>query len=600
MPAKSVTPARRRCHERAGRNNTFSSAGRRRRGIVIVVVTVVILLVSLAAYGFLTLMQTENKAALARGDQLQAKSVASSGREYLARLLELPRSERPVKAERDDVSDGFQDILVDGDSDESDEFARQGRFSILASNHDETGTRDWRFGYENESAKIHLALLLDLEREQPGAGQDALMNLPNMDESTADAILDWIDEDDQRRGQGAESEYYSGLSPPRSPRNAVPPALEELLLVKGVTRAKLFGADQNADFEVDASEGQRGQQTGGFASEGRKPWRRYLTVHAGERDEMHDGGSRIRLNQSDLAALHRELSAAFDPSWANFIVAYRQYGPYSGSESGGEASELSVDLSQPADQKIESPLELIDARVAIPAQQGASRRSPSQRSASRGSASRGSASRRRANRGSASRGSMSRGNANRTNAGPGRAGRGNASPGGSGEQDGEDDVEVFASPFTGDPGQMREYLPRLMDGVTVGSGSPIHGRINVNLAPPEVLAALPGIDTATAERIASSRSMSSMGTEGRRHAVWLLIEEIVDRDQMRRLERYVTTGGAVGRAQIIGYYGHGSPITRFETVVDATEPPARQVYYKGLRRLGRGIAEDVMNITSGP
>ncbi|MFW6170895.1 MAG: hypothetical protein ACODAD_10435, partial [Planctomycetota bacterium] len=354
-------------------NETPARPPGRRRGMVIVVVTVVILLVSLAAYGFLTLMQTENKAALARGDQLQAQSVAASGREYLARLLELPRSERPVAAEGDDVSDGFRHVLVDGDADESDEFARQGRFSILAPSHGDTASRGWRFGYENESSKIHLALLLDLEREQPDAGRDALMNLPNMDESTADAILDWIDEDDQRRGQGAESEYYSGLSPPRSPRNAVPPALEELLLVKGVTRGNLFGADRNADFEMAASEEQLGQQQGAFASAGTNPWRRYLTVHSGERDEMHDGGSRIGLNQSDLAALHRELSAAFNPEWADFIVAYRQYGPSSGSDSGGETSELPVDLSQPAQHRIESPLELIDARVEIPAQQSAGR-----------------------------------------------------------------------------------------------------------------------------------------------------------------------------------------------------------------------------------
>ena len=69
---------------------------------------------------------------------------------------------------------------------------------------------------------------------------------------------------------------------------------------------------------------------------------------------------------------------------------------------------------------------------------------------------------------------------------------------------------------------------------------------------------------------------------------------------MMRLERYVTAGGDVGRAQIIGYYDQRSPIARFETVVDGTDRPARQVYYKDLRRLGRGVLEDVMNVTSTP
>ena len=202
-----------------------------------------------------------------------------------------------------------------------------------------------------------------------------------------------------------------------------------------------------------------------------------------------------------------------------------------------DATELSVDLSRPAQHQIGSPLELLDAQVAVPEE----------------------------------------------------------GQGGNGERK----VTVYKSPFTSEPGRMGQYLPGFMDAVTVGSGSPIYGRINVNLAPSEVLAALPGIDTAMADRIASSRSMSSSEDPKYRHAVWLLVEGVVDRDTMIRLDKHATTGGCVGRAQIIGYYDHRSPIMRFETVVDGTERPARQVYYKGLQRLGRGVAEDVMNITGG-
>lgn len=578
-----------------------------RRGMVLIVVTVVILLVSLAAYGFLTLMETENKAALARGGQLQAQSVAASGREYLAHILGLPRSERPAGADRDDMADLFGGVLVDGAPDGVERDARQGRFSVIAPNQSEMASRKWRFGYENESAKINLAFLLDLERDELGAAREALMNLPNMDESTADAIMDWVDADDARRAQGADPSYYRRRDTPRRPRNAVPPTLEELLLVKGVTRTNLFGVDMNADFQIDASEEKFAKQDTAFAADDAAPWCRYLTVHSGERDEAYDGSSRIKLNQTDVAALHGELSAAFNPTWANFIVAYRQYGPHSdsgggdvggsgggsgsqqssmssgragrppsaggrggsrrsrgrrpgsgsgtgsgsGSSSGSngagaesesqvvrDASELSVDLSRPAEHKIDSPLELIDARVAIPRDQQ--------------------------------------------------------------NGDDESEVEVYESPFRSDPGQMEQHLPRFMDGVTVGNGSPIYGRINVNLAPPEVLAALPEVDPALADRIVSARGMASADDPKYRHAVWLLLEGIVDRGTMIQLEKYVTTGGSVGRAQIIGYYDRASPIMRFETVVDGTEQPARQVYYKGLQRLGRGIAEDVMKIASGP
>ena len=82
--------------------------------------------------------------------------------------------------------------------------------------------------------------------------------------------------------------------------------------------------------------------------------------------------------------------------------------------------------------------------------------------------------------------------------------------------------------------------------------------------------------------------------------MWLLTEGVVDRQQMQRFEPWVTTGGDVGRAQIIGYYDLRSPFVRFETVVDGTAEPARQVYYKDLRRLGRGVLGDVISVTETP
>lgn len=537
----------------AGRGRR-SARGRRRRGVVIIVVTVIILLVSLAAYGFLTMMEAENKAAFARGDQLQAQAVASSGREYLAYILELPRSQRPLEAEQGDAAATFGNVVVDGSEQSTDQEERTGTFSVLAPSTSELGARSWRFGYVNESAKMDLSTLLEIDRRQPGAGRDALMHLPNMDESTADAILDWIDPDNRQRDQGAESDYYSGLDPPCEPRNAVPPLLEELLLVKGVSRDKLFGLDVNANFQVDTFEEDLARQQAESGVETSLPWSHFLTVHSAERDETFEGEPRIQLNQSDLAKLHSELSAALDASWANYIVAYRQYGPYSGSGRRREAAELPVDLSLPTTRRIRSPLELIGTRVGIPVKSGGAGTSADGES-------------RRKRKGGRSRSRQK--------------------------------VDVYASPFTNDPMQMREYLPKLMDAVTVGSGSPIRGRVNIDLAPAEVLAMLPEIDTATADRIVAARTMRSSETEVR-HAVWLLMEEIVERREMMRLEPYVTTAGDVGRAQIIGYYDLRSPIMRLETIIDGTYRPARQVYYKDLRRLGRGVVEELLTATETP
>lgn len=56
-----------------------------------------------------------------------------------------------------------------------------------------------------------------------------------------DALADWVDKDQKERPQGAEDGYYLSQNPPYSPRNAAIRFEEELLLVRGMTRALLYG-----------------------------------------------------------------------------------------------------------------------------------------------------------------------------------------------------------------------------------------------------------------------------------------------------------------------------------------------------------------------
>ncbi|NNF84615.1 MAG: hypothetical protein HKM29_05605 [Deltaproteobacteria bacterium] len=53
-------------------------------------------------------------------------------------------------------------------------------------------------------------------------------------ESIGDAILDWRDEDDQRRPAGAEEQDYAFLPEPVKPRNGLLASVEELRYVRGV------------------------------------------------------------------------------------------------------------------------------------------------------------------------------------------------------------------------------------------------------------------------------------------------------------------------------------------------------------------------------
>ena len=55
-----------------------------------------------------------------------------------------------------------------------------------------------------------------------------------------DAIIDWMDDNEEITGMGAESSYYLSLSVPYAAKNAPLDCIEELLMVKGMTN-ELFG-----------------------------------------------------------------------------------------------------------------------------------------------------------------------------------------------------------------------------------------------------------------------------------------------------------------------------------------------------------------------
>jgi hypothetical protein len=63
---------------------------------------------------------------------------------------------------------------------------------------------------------------------------------------------------------------------------------------------------------------------------------------------------------------------------------------------------------------------------------------------------------------------------------------------------------------------------------------------------------------------------------------------------MRTLLPYLTTGGDVFRAQVVGFFDDSPLSARAEVVVDGTASPPRQVYWKDLRLLGRGYSRETL------
>jgi general secretion pathway protein K len=61
----------------------------------------------------------------------------------------------------------------------------------------------------------------------------------------ANSILDWIDSDNNHRLNGAEDDFYQGLTPPYSAKNAPIENLDELSMIRGIDEKILYGTDQN-------------------------------------------------------------------------------------------------------------------------------------------------------------------------------------------------------------------------------------------------------------------------------------------------------------------------------------------------------------------
>ena len=74
-----------------------------------------------------------------------------------------------------------------------------------------------------------------------------------------DSIKDWIDTDEEVTGYGAESSYYTSLDPPYEAKNAQLDCIEELLMVKGITKEIFNGTKEKsglAGFVTADSDGQ--------------------------------------------------------------------------------------------------------------------------------------------------------------------------------------------------------------------------------------------------------------------------------------------------------------------------------------------------------
>jgi hypothetical protein len=551
-----------------------------RRGSILLLVLVVVAMLTLGTATYLELMQSERKAVRHHGRAAQAIRLAQSGAEYVKTLLALTPAEIQQGGGLVNNASTMQAVIVD---DQTDDFDR-GRFTIVSpAQADGLYSGAINYGLENESAKLNVNTLL-----APGADDAAanrLMALPGMTAPVADAILDWLDQDATPRTNGAEQEVYGQLSPPYAPRNGPIANLDELLLIRGVTPELLYGVDQNRNFAVDASETPRGaleqlNVTDGSLNRG---WFAYLTVSSVETFKPAAGKTAVDLNSQNLQQLYNDLKSMVGDDKAKFIIVYRQYGPQQqqpagqggspslpGSNSGGtasasastgqrnatgnqggntggnqnsggpggvatqpitvSASTLQLKFDQQGGTQINSPLDLVGAKVQIPGQ----------------------------------------------NNGP---------------------PQNVDSPWPDNPASYRELLT-LYDVMSYGNRR-IAGRININVASRPVLTSIPNMPSEAIGQIVGRRQAEpDLTLSDQRHAIWLLVEGIVTLDQMKQLERYVTTRGDAFSGQSVGFFDAGPIAARGEFVVDRSSVTPHLRSWQDLTPLGRGFSTLSLGVDS--
>ena len=200
-------------------------------GFALIITLLIISVIVTLSLDLNSSMRTDLQAAANFRDSIRLGCIVRSGFNYAAAILiednEEVDSLRELWAHSEDIS-----------SDSASMF-EQGRFELritdlsgkiqINSLVDEDGGID-------ENHKKFLETFLGLKE----FGLD-----PEKVEYIVDAVTDWMDEDDEVNGfGGAENSYYQSLAKPYPCRNGRLNSIEELLLIKGITKEIFYGTEK--------------------------------------------------------------------------------------------------------------------------------------------------------------------------------------------------------------------------------------------------------------------------------------------------------------------------------------------------------------------
>ncbi len=512
------------------RKDRFAS---RRDGTILLLVLVVIVLLSLSAYSFTTLMQTEREAAQLMTRQIQSKYLVDSGVDYTRLLLSYDDLTIREKGGLWD-NEEFQNVPVTLDQENDNSI---GRFTIVAPNVDDAGNPEGhRFGLTNESSKLNLNVLPILDNYPPGGvARQLLMALPEMTDEIADAILDWLDEDDDVRDFGAESDFYAGLPTPYRCKNGPMDSLDELLLVRGVTPELLFGKDINRNGIIDQVESQSDTL---LEADMQLGWLNYVTLYSKEDNRNSEGLVRVNINNPDLERLYDDLGSSFNEHWRLFVVMGRVNGLMSED-----------DLEDDAEPTSEPPLIDIDFESLEPS--------------------------------------------STYNQVLDLVGTFTTMP------DGNGGSIVLASPLQPSPTFGLDLLTAMENMTTFeGAAIPgriniMQASRRILDAIPGLTEEV--VDEIIVKREDDFELLAPEGADlNRKFETWLFTEGLVDLTTMRQVTPFICTSGAVYKAEVVGYFDDLVGTSRSEVYLDTTQPLPRILFWRDKSHLQAGYDIDVL------
>ena len=182
-----------------------------------------------------------------------------------------------------------------------------GYFWILAPN--ATTDQQYWFAITDEAGKLNINT----------ATPNELINLPGMDQDSADSIANWASTNGT--GSGSDSSDYNQLTEPYDCKHAKFETVEELLLIDNqdhsmVNPAMLFGLDRNRDgFVSDAERKNPPVNNNTNAGTTQDPFYdinrgifNFLTCYSVEPNTATDGSARININSTNTQPLQQYLT----------------------------------------------------------------------------------------------------------------------------------------------------------------------------------------------------------------------------------------------------------------------------------------------------